>query len=167
MILCVLVWASGFPAACVCDGGGGLFIAVVCMQRKGGCFTSYLVNSLVSSAVCCNADPVNYGHSDTKIFNTKARWHKDTWRYVITHSLQRFNFFFFFTFCLSPPLIYSPSHPPASLSLSLSWFFCLISISTPMHSEMLPCHSRQWEHWASLLFSSPPVHSAPHWQQWC
>lgn len=83
-----------------------------------------------------------------------------------------------FIWLRSPTLIYSislpllPSPPLGLCIISLLrliiFFFFLPDFlyHTQTHSEMLPCHNRQWEHRASLLFSSPPVHSAPHWQKW-
>lgn len=80
--LCIHLRAfvSLFPAVCVCCVNVCLCAAAVCMQIDWGCFTSYLLSSLMSSAtfvVMRAADTVNCGHSDTKIFSMKAGRHKD------------------------------------------------------------------------------------------
>lgn len=134
----------------------------VCTQTDRSCCSSYLVSSLMSSAACGNE---SCWHSELQPLR-QARRHKNTRKCVYSVPPTR-------SLPILLPLIYSifispwPS-PPLRLFIFYSdlifgvWF----SLSCRRTVRSWGCHSRQWEQWASLLFSSPPVHSAPRWLKW-
>lgn len=152
-----------------------------------GCFTGYLVRSLMSSAciVMRTADTVIQGHSDTKMFRMKARRQKVFFlSFVHSYLFHFISFMWFLTFSYLfalPCNLFHLSFPCCLHCMSESVFlniyiyiifylwlhFSDFLHHTQTHTEVLSCHNRQWEDCASLLFSSLPVHSAAHWQEWC
>lgn len=112
------------PRVCVCVCAGRVFAAVVCMQTGRHCFTSYLASSQMSSAARRSVDPMTRGHSDTKIFNMRARRHKDASQigvYDVSASLH-LSSCSELSVCPPPTNLFHrpPIHPPtASLSPSL------------------------------------------------